>query len=141
MSVGQSKGIRARQGKANRLIDETNRLVSEHLTPHTTYFRFDAPKEPYIVSEAVRAMLKDRGLIESDVVNCTYTQTVQLTEPVDDVEDDDLREMVKFLANKLEEELSRQMMGSNEYVESLRAAKVDVPSRTRGVIADLTNLT
>lgn len=146
MSVGQSKGIRARQGKANRLIDQTNSIVSEYLTPHTHYTRFDAPKEPYIVSDAVRAMLK-KQLPEDDVVSCTYTSTIQLDEPADtSFGDIEMQALAQIFAEEMERELFRQMTGgSNEYAESIRAAKIDVGQRNpfgkSRVIADLDNLT
>ncbi|ARQ95381.1 hypothetical protein [Bradyrhizobium phage BDU-MI-1] len=144
MSVGQSKAIRARQGKMNRMIDKAHSLV-DFLNPHTNYVASTTVKLPHIVSERLRDAVESmKPQPELDVVNCTYTTTVQLDEPVEHVGDDEMQAMVKFLADEMERELFRQMTGG-EYAESLRAAKVDVGQRNSYgkslLIADLANLT
>lgn len=153
MSVGQSKGIRARQGKMVRMVGKAERLVDElKLIPRDPYVVSDfinvptTPPKVNIVSRAVKAMMaKFKPEPEIDVVNCTYTQTIQLSEPDTDAEQiraEDIARMVKMM----EDQFMRDMLGpyaASEFEKSLRAAKVELPRKygKSAVIGDLTNLT
>jgi hypothetical protein len=123
MSVGQSKAIRARQGKMNRQMQRTEKLVDEMHNIFDTDFSLLIDRKP-IEEIPTRLFVDEVNVDTGEITEVVYTTQLAVDlEPLSPEEEEHAQKLAAYWAKKFEEDLIRQLMGGpSEYEHSLRAA-------------------
>ncbi|WP_439357839.1 hypothetical protein [Bradyrhizobium sp. DASA03007] len=125
MSVGQSKGIRARQGKANGAMQRTDRILADRW--RDLEVKIDGTPLP-VLDFHLPVPGPD---LDDPYLLTTYSVTNQVIKVEDELTmtDEQQEELSKWWADRMQEEFIRQMTGGSgpsEYQHSLRAAGAKV---------------